>query len=219
MLVSHSLSDVKALCDRVILLESGRVLKDGAPDEVIDYYNALVARKENAALSIEQRRQKSGWVVTQSGTGEAAVKSLKLLDGQTGEEVGLVKVGQKLSLVLEAVVKAEVSKLVLGFMLRDKQGHIVWGSNTWHTGQVQQDLSAGDSVRFEFNFTCTLGPGSYSVSPALVSSETHLTDNYEWVDNMLVFDVFNTDKRTFIGSSWLDGEFEVERVVAPTKSP
>ena len=49
MLVSHSPSDVKALCDRVILLDKGQVLKDGAPDEVIDFYNALIARKENEA--------------------------------------------------------------------------------------------------------------------------------------------------------------------------
>lgn len=211
MLVSHSLSDVKALCDRVILLNNGLVLKDGAPDEVVDYYNALVARKENASLSIAQQRQKSGWVVTQSGTGQAGITRLRLLDAETGNEVNTVKVGQKLKLVLDAQIKSEVANLVLGFMFRDKQGHVVWGSNTWHTGQVMKDLAVGDVLSYELDFTCTLGPGSYSVSPALVSSETHLTDNYEWVDNMLVFDVFNADRPTFIGSNWLDGKFQVAR--------
>jgi lipopolysaccharide transport system ATP-binding protein len=70
---------------------------------------------------------------------------------------------------------------------------------------------AGDTVVFRPPFTCTLGPGSYSVSPALVSSDTRLTDNYEWVDNLLVFDVLNIDRQVFIGSNWLDARFSISR--------
>jgi lipopolysaccharide transport system ATP-binding protein len=211
MLVSHSLSDVKALCDRAILLDKGRVLKDGVPDEVIDFYNALIAKKENETLAVEQRRGKSGWVTTRSGTGQARVESLRLLDGESSQEVKLATVGQKLRLELKAQVSADLPSLVLGFMLRDKQGHIIWGSNTWHTGQVQRDVRGGEQVVYHLDFTCTLGPGSYSVSPALVSTETHMVDNFEWVDNLLVFDVMNADRTTFIGSNWLDAAFSVER--------
>ncbi|WP_141058497.1 ABC transporter ATP-binding protein [Stenotrophomonas rhizophila] len=216
MLVSHSPSDVKALCDRVILLDKGRVLKDGAPDEVIDYYNALIAKKENEQLAVEQQRGKSGWVTTRSGTGQAKVASLRLVDPTTGLDVAMAAVGQPLRLILEADVLADIPSLVLGFMLRDKQGHVVWGSNTWHSSQVQTDLASGERVVFSLDFTCRLGPGSYSVSPALVSTETHLVDNFEWVDNLIVFDVLNTGVSPFIGSNWLDADFSVERgVVTP----
>ncbi|MHC1654798.1 ABC transporter ATP-binding protein [Stenotrophomonas maltophilia] len=214
MLVSHSPSDVKALCDRVILLDKGQVLKDGAPDEVIDFYNALIARKENEKLSVEQRRDESGWVTTRSGSGQAVVSSLKLIDAATGTEVALAMVGQQLRLVLEAEVRAPLPSLVLGFMIRDKQGHVVWGSNTWHTEQVQSHVSAGERLRYTLDFTCRMGPGSYSVSPALVSSDTHMIDNFEWVDNLLVFEVMNADHPMFIGSNWLDAEFAVERSTA-----
>ncbi|MGO4719384.1 ABC transporter ATP-binding protein [Stenotrophomonas indicatrix] len=211
MLVSHSLGDVKALCDRAILLDKGTVLKDGQPDEVIDYYNALIARKENELLAVEQSRGKSGWVTTRSGTGQARVGSLRLVDAATGADVALATVGQKLRLVLEAEVLSDIPSLVLGFMLRDKQGHVVWGSNTWHAQQVQKDVQQGERVVFSLDFTCRLGPGSYSVSPALVSTETHLVDNFEWVDNLIVFDVMNAGLPLFIGSNWLDGTFAVER--------
>ncbi|WP_295554766.1 ABC transporter ATP-binding protein [uncultured Stenotrophomonas sp.] len=211
MLVSHSPGDVKALCDRVILLDKGQVLKDGAPDEVIDFYNALIARKENEKLSVEQRRDESGWVTTRSGSGQAVVSSLKLVDAGTGNEVALAMVGQQLRLVLEAEVRAPLPSLVLGFMIRDKQGHVVWGSNTWHTEQVQSNVLAGERLRYTLDFTCRMGPGSYSVSPALVSSDTHMIDNFEWVDNLLVFEVMNADHPMFIGSNWLDAEFAVER--------
>lgn len=210
MLVTHSMADIKSICDRAILLDKGTVVKDGEPDEVVDFYNALVAQKENAALSIEQKREKNGWMLTRSGTKEVTVQSLDLVDADTGAPVSLARTGQRLRLELAAKVNAVVPRLVLGYMLRDKQGSVIWGSNTWHTGDVQKDLTPGDTAFFALEFTCTLGPGSYSVSPALVSSDTHLADNFEWVDNLLVFDVLNTDHPVFIGSSWLDATFSTE---------
>jgi lipopolysaccharide transport system ATP-binding protein len=211
MFVTHSMGDIRALCDRAILLDKGRVLKDGQPDEVVDYYNALIAEKENAKLSVEQRRQKNGWLLTKSGTGEARVKSLKLLDETTGEEVAVAKVGQALELRLTASIHAQIPQLVLGLKICDKQGHVVWGTNTWHTHQIEKDLKERDAVEFKLQFLCTLGTGSYSISPALVSTDTHLINNYEWVDNMLVFEVINADRDYFIGSNWLDANFFICR--------
>jgi lipopolysaccharide transport system ATP-binding protein len=208
MFVTHSMSDVRTLCDRVILLEKGRVLKDGTPDEIVDFYNAMIAEKENAQLSIEQRREKNGWLLTRSGTGEARVSKLQLLDAD-GNNLAVAQVGQAVELRLEAAINADIPRLVLGFMIRDKLGHVVWGTNTWHTRQIQEDLHQGDTVVFSLPFTCSLGPGSYSVSPALVSTDTHLVDNYEWVDNLLVFDVLNVNQTTFIGTNWLDAAFSI----------
>jgi lipopolysaccharide transport system ATP-binding protein len=187
------------------------VLRDGSPDAVIDYYNALIAEKENVKLSVEQRRQKNGWLLTRSGTGEARAKSLGLLDALSGEELAIARVGQRVELRLEASVHADLPRLVLGYMIRDKQGHVVWGTNTWHTRQIQEDVKAGETVVFKLPFTCTLGPGSYSVSPALVSSETHLINNYEWIDNLLVFEVINVERDIFIGTNWLDAQFSIIR--------
>jgi lipopolysaccharide transport system ATP-binding protein len=211
MLVTHSMGDIRTLCDRAILLDKGRVLKDGQPDEVVDYYNALIAEKENAKLNVEQRREKNGWLLTKSGTGEARVEKLQLLDAVSGDELAVAQVGQAVELRLEASIHDDIPKLVLGYMIRDKRGHDVWGINTWHTGQVQYDLCQGDLVFFSLKFLCHLGPGSYSFSVALCSADTHLESNYEWIDNLLVFDVINTDKPIFVGVNWLDAGITVSR--------
>lgn len=211
LLVTHSMSDVKSLCDRAMLLENGVMVKDGQPDEVVDYYNAIISEKENARLTIEQRRSKEGWLLTKSGTGEARIRSLGLYS-EEGEEVRLARVGQKLELRLVAEISTDIENLVLGFMIRDKQGHVVWGTNTWHTHQVLNRLEQGEVVNFTFPFSCTIGPGSYSVSPALVSTDTHLVNNYEWIDNLIVFDVANMDHPVFIGTSWIDSTFSISRV-------
>ena len=43
LLVTHSMGDAREICDKAILLDAGRVRKQGDPDEVIDYYNAIMA--------------------------------------------------------------------------------------------------------------------------------------------------------------------------------
>lgn len=215
MLVTHSMADVKSICDRAILLEKGRVVKDGPPDEVVDFYNALIAQKENASLSIEQRREKNGWMMTRSGTRAMTVDTLRLVDADTGTQVSMARTGQRLRLELDATAHAPIPRAVLGYMLRDKQGTVIWGTNTFHTGDVVSDIAPGETLRFEMEFECSLGPGSYSVSPALVSSDTHMEDNFDWVDNLLVFDVMNADRHVFIGSTWLDVAFSIRRSDTP----
>ncbi len=211
LFVTHGLSDVRALCERVLLLEQGTVVQDGPPDQVIDYYNAALAAKKESPTAIEQTRDEKGWLRTKSGTRQVSIVKAKLFDVDDWEEVEQATVGQALALVLKARVNEPVERLVLGYMLRDRSGHLVWGTNTWHTQQILTDLKQGEEVEFRLRFPCTLGPGSYSFSPALVSGATHLQDNYEWRDNMLVFDVVNVGHPVFFGSAYLDASFSIER--------
>ncbi len=213
LFVTHSMADVRALCERVILLEQGQVLKDGAADEVTDFYNARVASRENEKQAVLQQRGESGWLTTRSGSFEAQISSLTLLDAETEAPLSVVPVGRTLILRAVVEIKADIPQLVLGYMLRDRTGHVVWGTNSWHTGQQIQDLRAGSRVIFDLSFPGRLGPGSYSFSPALVSTDTHLVNNYEWIDNALVFDVVNNDHLYFIGTNWLDGKFTITRPV------
>ena len=211
LFVTHNMGDVRALCERVLLLDKGRVLKDGPADEVTDFYNARVAQREAENRTVQQERGKDGWLTTRSGTGEARMGKLSLLDADSGQVIEVARTGQELILRAEVEVASPIQHLVLGFQLRDRTGHIIWGTNTWHTGQVLHDLPAGRDVVFEWRFRCTLGLGSYSVSPALTSSDTHLVNNYEWTDNALVFDVTNSEQPFFIGTSWLEGSFTIKQ--------
>ena len=138
MLVTHSMSDVRTLCDRVILLDKGRVLKDGQPDEVVDFYNALLAEKENANLTVEQRREKNGWLLTKSGTGEARVKSLQLLDAASGDELAVARVGQAVELrhQLKAVRRELPQDLGLAHLVQRLNGNARIFLAKLHDGQT-----------------------------------------------------------------------------------
>ena len=74
LIVSHNRSAIQSICDRAILLHEGRQIKEGVPDDVLDFYNAMLA--ERHYHTIKQSRLTDGSVQTVSGTGEAVIESV-----------------------------------------------------------------------------------------------------------------------------------------------
>lgn len=208
LIVSHDRSAVQSLCNRAILLDHGRMLQDGPPEAVMDYYNALLTERENA--KIEVRTLEDGRAQTVSGSGEATVEEIGLFDAD-GRAVTLVATGQPVELRITVRAHANVPVLVLGYQLKDRLGQSVFGTNTFHTGQQAREVRAGEQLVYRARFAAALGPGSYSVSTALVSTHTHLVNNYEWRDLALLFSVANPHHAFFEGVAWVPPEIAIER--------
>ncbi|HPC04056.1 MAG TPA: ABC transporter ATP-binding protein [Syntrophales bacterium] len=208
LIVSHDPSAIQSLCSRAVLLDDGMVIRDGNPEEVMDFYNALIADRENSTVAL--RQLENGKIQTVSGTGAACVSSITLRNGK-GEPVEYVNVGEPVTLDIEVTARKDLPVFVLGYMIKDRLGQTMYGTNTWHTKQVLRDVRANDSIRYRISFPMNLGPGSYSVSTALTDADTHLANNYEWRDLALIFHVANADRNYFIGSNWIEPRIEVDR--------
>lgn len=208
LIVSHDKQAIASICDRAILLNAGRVAMEGAPEAVMDYYNAMLA--DRASLTVRQEKQGDGKVQTISGTGEAVVQSI-FLHNENGESVEVVDVGARVRLQVKVLVRTAVPRLVLGYMIKDRLGQQIFGTNTHLKELPLFDVQAGEEITYSFDFQMNLGPGSYSIATAVVSTDTHLVNNYEWRDLALVFTVMNLSREHFIGCAWLDPLIEIER--------
>ena len=206
LLVSHDKNAIQAICDRAILLSAGKLAMEGEPETVMDFYNAILADREN--YKVEQKIQKDGKTQTISGSGEATVIDIALLN-EKGQRVEVVDVGEMVTLQVTAKADKALSRLVLGYGIKDRLGQVMYGTNTFHTKQILNEVHAGDTYIFNIKFSANLGPGTYSVQTALVSSDTHLENNYEWRDLALVFNVVNMSRTHFAGSSWIEPEIEI----------
>jgi lipopolysaccharide transport system ATP-binding protein len=183
LFVSHSAAVVKSICDRAIFLDGGLLVRDGPPDQVFDYYNALVAsrtlRHEIAASDADG---------TRSGDRRASVEDVALLCG--GRPASAVRSGAPATVRIQVRALAPVADLTVGFLIRDALGNDMFGTNTYHLQHRRFDLAQDAEFVCEFDIAdLALGVGHYNMSVALHSDMTHISGNYDWWDRALTFEV------------------------------
>lgn len=198
LIVSHDRSAIQSICDSAILLEQGRMAMRGRPEEVMDYYNALLAEREGQ--TVRQEMLADGQVRTISGTGEAAILDVRMVD-QRQRALEVVEVGQAVTLEVEVEVRQDIERLILGFMIKDRLGQPMYGINTHRLDKALTDLKAGERITYRFAFDMRLGKGHYSVALSLSRLDSHLDRNFEWRDYGLVFHVINNRQEDFVGCS------------------
>lgn len=200
LFVSHDPGAVKSLCERALLLDRGQIVADDTPDQVLDTYNALVAHQENELLQLENavgHDADTGGV--RSGDQRAQLLAVQVENDQGPARA--LRVGERMRLRVHAVKQTAVPDLTVGFLVRDRLGNEVFGTNTWHVPlPTLNELPVGTPFTVVWEIPCLyVGPGSYSVSVALHGDMTHLNDNYDWWDKAAHFEVVRNAGPLFEG--------------------
>jgi lipopolysaccharide transport system ATP-binding protein len=202
LFVSHDAHAIRALCGRAILLNSGRMEADDAPAKVLNRYQKLIMSREAAyeatqAASIrEGETGESAWAdepraplryTYRHGDKSAEILSVDLMDA-THRPVEIVETGESLLLRVRARINTDVDDLVCGFLIRNRLGIHVYGTNT----DIQQAdfgrLRCGEVVEVVFAFNCWLGTGEFSITIALHSPHAI---SFDWVDDVMFLRVIS----------------------------
>ncbi|MCF3652089.1 ABC transporter ATP-binding protein [Synoicihabitans lomoniglobus] len=210
LIVSHSPGTIKSMCTRAIILERGVLIREGPAASVCDYYNALVAKKQKDAEIRQVERHKGGPVITRSGDRRVVIGDVELV-AESGAPARTFTVGETARIACALEVRSEVHNPTVGMLLRDRLGSDVFGSNTHYQKTEVGTLEAGRRCEIVFTFPMNLAPGRYSITVAAHSGRDHLSDNYDWQDNVIVFEVLPGLEATFTGTAWLNLEVEVNR--------
>jgi lipopolysaccharide transport system ATP-binding protein len=200
LIVSHDKAAIQSICDQAVLLEGGRLLMQGEPEAVMDYYNAMLADRDDQ--SVCQHVGDAGKTQTVSGSGEASIDQVKLLNSE-GQQVEVVQTGESVRIEVLVTIHQNIDDLVFGFLIKDRLGQSIFGTNTHHLKKPLTALQAGQNLVFEIGLVTSLGPGTYSIALALHAGDNHVVKNYEWRDLALMFNVINTGKAEFVGVTWL----------------
>ena len=176
VVVSHNLNAIAALCSRAVLLQSGRILSSGPPDEVIAQY-----RKP------ERRAAEKSKDVDEYGTREIEIRNVAFLD-ERGNEAVAFRSGCPMTIRIEYFAKSAVTRPVFGVSIGERDGSVVYGTNSCIEGQ---HIECVEGVGFA-DFTITHIPilhGRYPITIA-IHSEDGKTD-YHWQRDLYSITVYN----------------------------
>jgi lipopolysaccharide transport system ATP-binding protein len=199
LFVSHDPTAVKSLCDRALLLDDGVLIKDGKPDQILDYYNAIIAKREKDE-EIKQHETLNGERVTRSGNKKVEITKVELLNGDKKTARAFL-VGESCTLKITYQKHAVIEDSTVGILIRDRLGNDVFGTNTYHLEEPLPD-AAGIYI-VEFAIKLSLGVGNYSVTVAAHTRDNHISDNHDWWDQALVLQIVPDNSAPFIGVAHL----------------
>lgn len=200
LLVSHDPQTIRHLCGRAVHLREGRVVADGDPAEVVAAYlqeRAGVDTTPPAAGRGAPAPAGGGLApapelragLQRHGIGGAQVVGIGVYDG-TGHPLTVAGHDAFVCVRVTARAARTIERLNLGFMLRDKKGLDVTGSNLAHEGIPPPSAEAGELLTAEFRFALPdLAPGNYAFSPAVAEGDAVGYQILDWVEQAAVLQV------------------------------
>jgi lipopolysaccharide transport system ATP-binding protein len=199
LFVSHSTGDIKALGDRALWLEHGRLMAIGKTDLIVSKYLAAMAAKDADYRSHEAPAERENSYEAPS----EVVESLPNIDHRFGDgraEVlgiavvspdgaGLVSLQPSSTIVVRISVraKANLERPIVGFMLRNHLGVDFAGTNTAREGSDLPPLLIGETCTVDFYLDLpALYASLFSFSPAVADGTLAQYSICDWIDNALV---------------------------------
>ncbi|MGO8746039.1 MAG: ABC transporter ATP-binding protein [Thermoguttaceae bacterium] len=146
--VSHNLLAVTSLCTRVILLDHGRAIREGDPQEVVGAYLNDV-RRDPDDLS-EQ---------------DASVSDLVIRDEQ-GPRIRF-EAGDNAWIDVEVAANRRLERLALVIFLTNEEDYVVFVTSTGRLGYPAFTLEASETAKYSFRLKLHLAPGVFHVGAAV----------------------------------------------------
>lgn len=147
--VSHVLPTVIDLCDRCLVMERGRVVFDGAPEEAVQVYLSIQMRAQQNQYSFDGVSREA--IFAESGT---ALRSLEIVDAE-GEI--------RFRILWDNALENE--ELFFRMVVHHQNGDIVGIADS-----LALDNGQGEALAAEISFdTKMLAPGNYYFYPQLLA--------------------------------------------------
>ena len=179
--VTHSLDQTRELCNRVVLLEHGKVIVDGPPVEAIRTYREryAIAEPEDDEPDV--------------GTGELTITGCEVVgtDGAARKEF---VPGEDVCVQLEVTVHQPVQEWVCGIEVRNQVDTLVFGTNSALLGCTLPPLTSGVK-RLRFTLPqIPMTEGAYAITVAVHPPDA--AQEFHRLDRVSGFSVRSTSDQT-----------------------
>lgn len=226
--VSHDLSSISKYCDRVFLLNRGKLLGEGAPKKMIDAYKRVLVGQYEIPEEQEDHRflddpglreaaEKSvraagaGRGVNpdalEYGTGQARITEYYLTDDRGTRTAAIMK-GSQFTLHMRVEFSDRISKPIFAFTVKDTKGTEITGTNSVIEKAFLEGVEPGQVKDVRFTQKMSLQGGEYLLSLGVTG---YNGDTFEVYHRL--YDVLNV---TVISDKDTVGYYDMDSVVEVT---
>lgn len=233
LMVTHDMGSIIKYCDRVVLLNKGDFVAEGAPGHMVDLYKKILANQMDSleeelqemndfSGNSEEKKEKGakGGLMkdkitinsnrTEYGDGRAEIYDLGLFD-ERGNLTNLLLKGEMFTIKERIRFNANLEAPIFTYTIKDKKGTDLSGTNTMFEGTDVKPVKRGDTYEASFTQKMTLQGGEYLLSMSCTGFE-----NGEHVVYHRLYDVANI---TVISNKNTVGVYDMESVVEVKLNP
>ena len=236
LMVTHDMGSIIKYCDKVVLLNKGNFVAEGAPGHMVDLYKKILAGQmeglevakdvdsdfsgENAEKEQKEKTyqlphgklMKDSLTInsnrTEYGDGRAEIYDLGLFD-QRGNLTNLLLKGEEFTIKEKIRFAAPIQSPIFTYTIKDKKGTDLTGTNTMFEGTDIKPVKAGDEYEVSFTQKMTLQGGEYLLSMSCTGFEQGEHTVYH-----RLYDVANI---TVISNKNTVGVYDMESAVQAVK--
>ncbi|MGD0497820.1 MAG: ABC transporter ATP-binding protein [Bryobacteraceae bacterium] len=210
--VTHDVSDIKALGDRALWLEGGRMrLLGDARDVAHQYMAAMLSqeaqrrRRDQAALALAHGAPPAppeviDWLPANPerwGDGRAELLGIEISDAH-GRRLESVRTPGQIVARISLKAREPVECPIIGVLMRTGQGVDLTGANTASQNVPVAPLAAGEIRTFDFHLRLPeLAPGLYTFTPAVADGDLEEFQVCDLVENAISLHVTPGDKPVY----------------------
>jgi lipopolysaccharide transport system ATP-binding protein len=212
LFVSHSTGDVKALGDRTLWLDGGRIRELGDTDRVVARYLAAMVEKDSVYLTLRRKPVPTGSggavrapeivegipnIDHRYGDGRAEVIGIAVLDPH-GRRLQVIEPLSRIVVRISVRAHEEIPQPIVGFMLRNHLGIDFSGTNTAREGLDLPPMRPGDIYTVDFHLDVPeFYPSEFSFSPAIADGTLSRYTMCDWIDNAIVLQMGHSEGQIY----------------------
>jgi ABC-type polysaccharide/polyol phosphate transport system ATPase subunit len=156
LFISHDLVAIEQLCDRVVMMEAGRLAASGVPRDVVGTYQATEARAEVAAAADALEPSRRG----------AAIEAISFHD-DSGHEVRATRTGSPLVTRVAYRADRSIADAVIEVFYYARDGRTLFFQHTTALSEGELTLHPGTGVVEFVTPGIGLQPGIYAIGATI----------------------------------------------------
>lgn len=134
----------------------------------------------------------NGW---KTGAGE--IIDVKFTEVDNNNDIHVFKGGEKVRLTISASVHKDFDAPIIGFLVKDRLGQVLFGENTLpFTSYKPVLVKAGEKIAASYDFTLPMLPnGEYSMMISLANGDINNHVQHHWLHDAMIINVFSSNVR------------------------